>query len=192
MPVIAENSVNLTPVPYKMTIGEGKLILPQNFEISHAGLPDSIGIETEKFAAHLQKVTGYTITVVPESEKALIKMSLYTGSELIGDEGYTCVDEEGNKLGSFDTYIQAGETYILNIPTYEGYSFKELTGGNKGANIASKNIDIVIIYKNNETGINEVISNKEERIYDLQGRHLKYISHPEIYIVNGKKVLINK
>lgn len=106
--------------------------------------------------------------------------------------GYTCVDEEGNKLGSFYTYIQAGETYILNIPTYEGYSFKELAGGNEGANIASKNIDIVITYRNNETRINEVISNKEERIYDLQGRHLKYISQPGIYIVNGKKVLINK
>ena len=86
---MADSRVNLTPVPMKMTVGSGTLLLPQNFTIATGQLPDSLSNEAVKFANHFAGVTGYTVNVKKEASDALINMSLYNGSENLGCEGYT-------------------------------------------------------------------------------------------------------
>ena len=87
--MFADSRVNLTPVPMKMTVGNGTLVLPQNFTIATGELPDSLSNEATKFANHFTGVTGYTVDVKAEAADALITMSLYNGSENLGCEGYT-------------------------------------------------------------------------------------------------------
>ena len=87
--MFADSRVNLTPVPMKMTVGNGTLVLPQNFTIATGELPDSLSNEATKFANHFTGVTGYTVNVKAEAADALITMSLYNGSENLGCEGYT-------------------------------------------------------------------------------------------------------
>ncbi|MCM1109087.1 MAG: beta-N-acetylhexosaminidase [Clostridium sp.] len=86
--MLADSTVNLTPVPKAMTLGEGKLVLPESFGICVAGLPDSLSCEAKRFATHLQAVTNKMVTVSDE-EDALIRMSRYEGMEQLGIEGYT-------------------------------------------------------------------------------------------------------
>ena len=59
----ADSRVNLTPVPMRMTVGDGTLVLPQSFTISTGQLPDSLAAEAVKFANHFAAVTGYTVDV---------------------------------------------------------------------------------------------------------------------------------
>ena len=41
------------------------------------------------------------------------------------------------------------------------------------------------------TGVDDIeISTKDDAIYDLSGRKIEKITHPGIYIKNGKKVMI--
>ena len=87
--VNADSRVNLTPAPKTMTVGNGTLVLPQRFTISTGALPDSLSNEATKFANHFADVTGYIVDVKSEATDALITMSLYTGSEELGCEGYT-------------------------------------------------------------------------------------------------------
>ena len=87
--MFADSRVNLTPVPMKMTVGNGTLVLPQNFTIATGELADSLSCEAVKFANHFAGVTGYTVDVKAEAADALITMSLYNGSENLGCEGYT-------------------------------------------------------------------------------------------------------
>lgn len=87
--ILANNSINLTPTPKQMTVGEGKLTLPNSFVIETGNLEDVHCNEAQKFSEHLAKVTGYTISVEKEYSNALFKMSLYNGGEDLGTEGYT-------------------------------------------------------------------------------------------------------
>ncbi|MBQ5888638.1 MAG: family 20 glycosylhydrolase, partial [Bacteroidaceae bacterium] len=87
--MLADSKVNLTPVPKKMTVGNGTLVLPQNFTIATGELPDSLSVEATKFANHFAGVTGYTVDVKAVADDALITMSLYNGGEDLGCEGYT-------------------------------------------------------------------------------------------------------
>ena len=91
LPMIAlgDSRVNLTPVPMKMTVGDGTLVLPESFTIATGQLPDSLSNEATKFANHFASVTGYTVEVKAEAADALITMSLYNGNENLGCEGYT-------------------------------------------------------------------------------------------------------
>ena len=56
--LFAASSVNLTPAPKSMTVGEGTLTLPTSFTILVDG-PDSIAAEAERFAAHMEQVAGH-------------------------------------------------------------------------------------------------------------------------------------
>ena len=89
MVATADSRVNLTPVPKKMTVGSGTLVLPESFTIATGTLPDSLSNEAVKFAKHFEGVTGYTVDVKADAADALITMSLYNGSEDLGCEGYT-------------------------------------------------------------------------------------------------------
>ena len=88
MAVNADNGINITPLPMRMTAGNGKLTLPQSFNISTNGLDAELAAEANKFSKLFGEVSGYTVNVVNEGE-ALITMEKYTGTEELGDEGYT-------------------------------------------------------------------------------------------------------
>ena len=89
MAVLADSDINLTPLPMRMTKGTGTLTLPQSFSIATNGLDDACSAEAQKFAGLFKEVTGYSITVKAEDTDALIQMSMYDGSEELGNEGYT-------------------------------------------------------------------------------------------------------
>ena len=89
MAMRADNEINLTPVPMKMTKGTGTLTLPQSFTIATGNIGEENAAEAEKFAALFSGVTGYTVEVKEEASDALITMGMYNGSEELGIEGYT-------------------------------------------------------------------------------------------------------
>ena len=50
----------------------------------------------------------------------------------------------------------------------------------------------IVRVTSNNTGIEEVTENADERtVYDLTGRRIERITSPGIYIINGKKVMVN-
>ena len=89
MAMRADGDINLTPVPMKMTKGSGSLPLPESFTIATGELGEENAAEAVKFATLLSEVTGYNIEVKKDADDALITMSMYVGSEELGNEGYT-------------------------------------------------------------------------------------------------------
>ena len=85
----ADSDINLTPVPMKMTKGTGSLPLPESFIIATGNLNEENAAEAAKFATLFGNVTGYNIEVKKDAGEALITMSMYTGNEELGTEGYT-------------------------------------------------------------------------------------------------------
>ena len=86
--LLAANSINLTPVPKSMTIGEGELVLPHNFTI-FVDAPDSIAAEAEHFAEHMNEVAGMSVDVVAKGATPLITVIHKTGADALAPEGYT-------------------------------------------------------------------------------------------------------
>ncbi len=89
MAMKADGEINLTPLPMKMTKGSGTLLMPQSFKIATGSLDGNQRAEALKFAGLFSRVTGSTVEVTDDAAEALIRMSLYNGSETLGDEGYT-------------------------------------------------------------------------------------------------------
>ena len=89
MAMRADGDINLTPLPMKMTKGNGSLLLPESFTIATGELSEENAAEAVKFATLLSEVTGYNIEVKKDADDALITMSMYTGNEELGIEGYT-------------------------------------------------------------------------------------------------------
>ena len=89
MSMRADGDINLTPLPMKMTKGTGTFTLPQSFSIATGNLDEECSAEAVKFAALFNAVTGYTVEVKADAPDAVIKMSMYTGNEELGIEGYT-------------------------------------------------------------------------------------------------------
>ena len=105
MGAIADSSINLTPIPMKMTKGTGTLVFPQNFTIAAIGLDTEMVAEGVKFGKLFSEISGYNVNIVSKSENniqtrvvvgtddnetgAFIKMHKYTGNEDLGNEGYT-------------------------------------------------------------------------------------------------------
>ena len=85
----ADNEINLTPAPMKMTKGTGELTIPQNFTIATGEIGEENAAEAQKFATLFTHVTGYTVNVKKESADALVTMAMYSGNEELGLEGYT-------------------------------------------------------------------------------------------------------
>lgn len=85
----ANNNLNLTPLPKKITQYDGKLLLNKTFIITTGDLTIECANEANKFAAVLNKVGFENIISEKENTDALIKMSMYTGQEELGNEGYT-------------------------------------------------------------------------------------------------------
>lgn len=89
MTMRADSSVNLTPLPKSMVKGTGKFVLPESFSISAGNLADSLKAEAVKFAGLFAEVAGYDVKVDNDNATALVRMSLYSGNEELGCEGYT-------------------------------------------------------------------------------------------------------
>lgn len=89
--------LNLTPRPVKSTYSaSSKLTLPESFEISVAGLPDSLVAEAERFATDFNAVTGYSASVSASAASPLITV---TQDASLKNEGYTAtVTTEGVTL----------------------------------------------------------------------------------------------
>ncbi len=86
---LADNTINLTPLPKQITTGSGNLTIPTSFTIATGDLDEASSNEADKFAKHLATVTSYTIETKKEAGDALIKMSMYNGDSELGNEGYT-------------------------------------------------------------------------------------------------------
>ena len=84
MTAIADSNINLTPVPMKMTVGSGKLVLPESFTIATIGIDDEMAAEAKKFSKLFAEISGYSVSVANEGD-ALITMSRYTGNEELGN-----------------------------------------------------------------------------------------------------------
>lgn len=119
-------------------------------------------------AAYINKdVADQTVAVGKEYAWKLEVMTVDTGNSgicIIGDSGAT------------SWYINPDAwNYVLTKPFWGAsiWSFEE------------SQFEV-------ETGIDDIDDYKEaeERIYDLTGRRLNSITHPGIYIVNGKKILV--
>lgn len=77
-------NVNLTPVAKEMTVGEGELLLPAQFSISHSGLTDDMAKEIDKFIAVFNRATGLQATASTQAG-GLISVAL---DPAIAPEGY--------------------------------------------------------------------------------------------------------
>ena len=86
--ILADSRINLTPVPMQMTVGEGKLILPESFTISTGDLEEGAVAEAVKFSGLFSTISGYEVSLTDNGD-AFMTMRRYTGNEELGDEGYT-------------------------------------------------------------------------------------------------------
>ena len=106
MVAVADSSINLTPVPMKMTVGNGKLVLPEKFTIAAIDIDKEMFAEAQKFGKLFAEVSGSIIEIVKidnnnaqtrsivgtdedMAASALITMRRYKGNEELGNEGYT-------------------------------------------------------------------------------------------------------
>ena len=108
---------------------------------------------------------------------------------------YQCVDEEGNTLAQGTRYVKGGNDYALLAPIFKGYTLKTNDAVPEELARVTKNIEITLTYTNNATGIEEVKSEKAKsengNIFDLTGRRIKEVTQRGIYIIDGKKTLVN-
>lgn len=105
-----------------------------------------------------------------------------------------CRTEGGKVLSSSSQLLAAGEKMALTLPTFEGYVLKSTTGNEGFTGVMDDFYTVEAIYAPISEGITSPTlspDNASSRsIYDLQGRRLRGISHPGIYIVNGKKTIV--
>lgn len=87
--VWAQESVNLTPIPKEIQVGQGTLTLPQQFTINLNGLPDSVRAEAEKFVEDYTKVSGAEVRIVEQGDaSSLIGLNWNSGANKMGPEAY--------------------------------------------------------------------------------------------------------
>lgn len=95
--VWAQESVNLTPIPKEIQVGEGTLTLPQKFSINMNGLADSVKAEAQKFVEDYTKVSGAEVSIVDQGDaSSLISLKLNTGAASMGPEAYKLKITEQN------------------------------------------------------------------------------------------------
>lgn len=102
------------------------------------------------------------------------------------------VDTEDAILSTTRTLVHAGEPYTLTATTPEGYTLREIQGG-EALQSVGEHLTVRIIYeKKLPDGLTGIIADHRtpNRIYDLYGRRLSHIAGPGLYIVDGQKVLI--
>ena len=87
--VWAQETVNLTPLPKEIQVGQGTLTLPQKFTVNINGLPDSVRTEAEKFVEVYKKVSGADVKIVDQADaSSVIHLKMNTGANNLGPEAY--------------------------------------------------------------------------------------------------------
>lgn len=79
-------TLSLTPVPYRMKVGKGELVMPAGYTVSVAGLDKEYRDEADKFVKVMNTASALNGSVTDNTE-ATIVMSM-SSDETIGDEGY--------------------------------------------------------------------------------------------------------
>lgn len=106
----------------------------------------------------------------------------------------SCVDESGTELKSTTTLLAAGTEWPLVLPSIDGYTLKEAEGAENYNGIINNHLSITATYAESASSVNETINGNESTrphgIFDLQGRSLKRVSRPGIYIIDGKKTVV--
>ena len=97
-------TVSVIPIPTKMDVSKGELILDHNFIIQVDQGNSEIKQVAELLAETLREVTGYEIPLVEiaQSESICLKLELTTGDKKLGPEGYSLqVNGRGIQLSAF-------------------------------------------------------------------------------------------
>lgn len=71
---MADNFVNLTPLPRNMTHASGELVLPQQFVVGTSGLSTAMTAEASKFVQDFNKATGYEASASATANQPLISI----------------------------------------------------------------------------------------------------------------------
>jgi N-acetyl-beta-hexosaminidase len=98
----------------------------------------------------------------------------------------------GNELYSTSSLVKAGSDYSLSARAIDGMKVVKIEG-NDGLDHVAANTTVTVTYVDVDSSISAVTvaaDNERHDIYDLQGRRLRAITRPGIYIVGGHKVLI--
>ena len=98
-----------------------------------------------------------------------------------------------NEYGYSETPASTQKDYVMSASDLHTNS-TTFTVNSTSASYAIITVNFVVTIgtEGNETGIDEVKGENEEAkgIYDLTGRRVEAITHPGIYIINGKKVFV--
>ena len=117
-------------------------------------------------------IAGYSLTYYPSTGGKITVANEYGYSETPAS---TKVD-----------YVMSASDLHTNSTTFT------VDGASASYAIITVNFVVTIGTEENETGIDEVEGENEEAkgIHDLTGRRIEAITHPGIYIINGKKVFV--
>jgi hypothetical protein len=188
-------TASFSSMDYATFYSETAAIIPEGVT-AYAGV-----LNSNNTALTLEELTGYIpakTAVVLEGTKgtpATLKSTIYTIAE---------VSENSLKGSATDLATPSNvDVYTLSIAD-EKVAFRKFVGENLSAGKADLEVEAgqgaPMIRFNGEytdepgnvTGISTVAieSNAPQVIYDLNGRRVKSIAAPGLYIVNGKKVAI--
>ena len=117
-------------------------------------------------------IKGYSLTYYPSTGGKITVANEYGYSETPAS---TKVD-----------YVMSASDLHTNSTTFT------VNSASASYAIITVNFVVTVGTEGNETGIDEVKGENEEAkgIYDLTGRRVEAITHPGIYIINGKKVFV--
>ena len=82
---MADNFVNLTPLPRSITKTAGELVLPRQFVVGTSGISEEMTAEADKFVKAFNNATGYTASTSATAEQTLISIRQNTA---LGNEAY--------------------------------------------------------------------------------------------------------
>ncbi|MBR5893531.1 MAG: beta-N-acetylhexosaminidase [Bacteroidaceae bacterium] len=98
----ADEKLNLTPVPKQITMGTGKVTIPQEELIIYTGnLDKDIAQEANAFGAKMLKFGIKEVNILSElgNVTPFITLEAYSGTQKIGNEGYTLdITTDGVKI----------------------------------------------------------------------------------------------
>ena len=87
MVAVADSSINLTPVPMKMTVGNGKLVIPEKFTIAAIDIDKEMFAEAQKFGKLFAEVSGSIIEIVKlENNNAQTRNIVGTDEDVVAQE----------------------------------------------------------------------------------------------------------
>ena len=197
-------TVTVLPAPIDVTTNEGAT--GQYWATFYSNAMNYQAPEgTQVFKVNLTgtaiEMTEITDRIVKSGQGVVLKKTTSGSITMTPTSSNSSDDYSGNSLvGTMTSITNPGNAYVLNYKAATGAGFYKLSAsGTIGANKAYLTYSGSLApeffgFDGNTTSINEVRGKMEDvsgEYYDLQGRR---VSQPTkgLYIVNGKKVFINK